>query len=130
MVVALGAVEADTEKGASHPRRQAFRVRHILGWIDGDCNEIGGRFVRPESLVADQLADDFVIGPILEKLIAQPRHESPPPIDKERPVLSTDIGPRQPLREIIGKAAILEQVGQPTVQAAYATRLEAADLLQ
>ncbi len=99
VVVALGAVQAQAEKGPRDAAGQPHRIGLVLVvGLDGDADEVGGRLVGPQPLGGDQFADELVVGPILRELVAEPGHEATTTVEDERPVLGADEGPRRSAR--------------------------------
>ena len=103
VVVALGAVEPGAEEGAGDPAGEPLGVDDLPVGVVGDGQEVGRRPVGPEPVGGDQLADDLVVRPVLQQPVAQPGDEPPAPEDEERPPLGPDVGPRQPLGEVVGR---------------------------
>ena len=114
VIVALGAIETQPKKGPSHTAGQSHRVRLIfLILLAGNAHEIGRGFVGPQAVVGDQVADNGVIGPVLSEAFLQPRDKPAATIKDERPVLGADVGACQTLGEVIGEAAVLQEVVEP-----------------
>ena len=68
MVVALGAVEPETEESAGDAAAQAHRVGLVRpAGLAGDAHEVRRRLVRPEALGGDQLGDNLVVGPVARR---------------------------------------------------------------
>ena len=81
--------------------------------------------------VGDQVADDRVVGAVLQDRVAEPGDEPSAAEPEERPVLGADEGPREPLGQVVGTAAVVQQVVEPGLDP-FLSRpgLEPADLLQ
>ncbi len=76
VVVALGAIEPDPEECPRSAGGQALGIGRLRVGVESDRDEIGGRVIGPEAGFGDQVADDGVVGPILEDRVAQPGRES------------------------------------------------------
>ena len=72
VIVALGTVDPDAEKGPRDPAGESFGIDLLLFGIVGDRQEVGRGVVGPEAVGDDQFADDLVVGDVLVELIAQP----------------------------------------------------------
>ena len=87
--------------------------------------------VGPEALVGDQVADDRVVGAVLQDRVAEPGDEPAAAEQEERAVLGADEGPGEPLGQVVGASAVVQQVVEPGVDPSSGRPgLEPADLLQ
>ena len=65
------------------------------------------------------------------QLVAEPGEVLPLAVEDERAVLGTDIGAGEPLGEVVGVPAVVEEVAGPAIQAAVGRlRFELADFLE
>ena len=129
MIVTLGAVDPLSQKS---PHRAAGELVAIEVAIrHGLRDEIGRRVSRPQSLVGDHLADNFVIRTIGVDLVRQPIGEAIAPKNDKLALVRTNHTPRQPRGKVIGKSAIADQLNCPAFESiGPAVGLEPANFFQ
>ena len=131
VVVALGAVDPDAQERSGHPGGQPLGVVRLLFGVERDRDEVGRRVVGPDPLAGDQVADDRVIRPVLEQLVAQPGNEPASTIDQEWPVFGADEDAGQPLGQVVARATVEQEVVEPSGDPEFSRLgLEAANFLE
>ena len=113
VVVALGAVEPDAEERPGDPGGEALGIGALGLLVAGDGDEVRRRVVGPEAPVGDQVADDRVVAAALQDRVAEPGDEPAAAEDEERAVLGADEGAGEPLGEVVGGAAVAQEVVEP-----------------
>ena len=111
MVVTLGAVDALAEERADRPARQLVLVDPVV--VRRGRDEVDFGHSGPQAAMRDHAAHHFVIRPVLMKLLTEPRPEAVSPEQNELTVIGPDEDPREPAREVVGKATIGEQLLGP-----------------
>ena len=87
--------------------------------------------IGPEASVGDQVGDERVVGAVLQERVAEPGDEAAAAVQEKRPVLGADKGAGEPLGQVVGAAAVAEQVVEPGFDPSLLRPgLEAADLFQ
>ena len=81
--------------------------------VAGHREEVRRRVVGPEAPVGDQVADDRVVAAALQDRVAEPGDEPAAAEDEERAVLGADEGAGEALGEVVGGAAVAQEVVEP-----------------
>ena len=126
-----GAVDAQAQERPRHANREFLRVGRLLVVVVAGRDEVHRRLVGVQSLRRDHLPHDLGVRRVLQQFVGEPREIAALAVGDERAVLRADVSAREPVREVVGEAAVVQEVIGPAVESRLGRlRLELADLFE